>query len=192
VKTLPMLLVGGALGLAAIAACGSPEPLSSPALPSVSPSPPRPREVSLADADPCTLVTPELRAQLQNLNDHFSRHKPDDPLVSRDCTATNVPDVPSYALSIRLVTNEGIAEEKSARSTPTTVGGFGALEQPGLLGTSPDTGCLIMVDAAANQAVWVAFGTADGTPAPGGYPAMCVKAHVAAESVMRELLARTP
>jgi hypothetical protein len=188
---LPILILGAVvLAISLLTSCGSSKPPGPPSPPS-GPFPPRPRDLNVSGIDPCTLITPQVRGELNGLSDRFSHRKALDSLASADCTTNSTPNVPAYGLVIRLVTSEEAAQEMAPGATITMIAGFGAIQQPGLSDTQGNS-CLITVDSGAGQAVWVGFGTADGTPAPGGYAAMCAKAHIAAEGVMHELLARTP
>jgi hypothetical protein len=187
--------VGIAVALVMVAGCGSTaQPAASPtsaAAPARS-LPPRPRDVRLNGVDPCTLITPALRGELYDLNDHFSHAKAIDPLPSSDCTITNVPEDQTFALTLRLVTVQGVDAYLTApKIQVTSVDGFGALDQPGLNDPSGNKSCLVIVDVAQGQSLWVGFDSEEDTPPPGGYQAMCGKAHTAADSVMQQLLART-
>jgi hypothetical protein len=192
--------LGAGLTLVMLAGCAlPPRPITPPPTSIAAPTsaaaparllPTRPHEVRLNGIDPCTLITPQLRSELYDLNDHFSHRKALDPLTSSDCTISNVPDDPGYVLSLRLVTAQGADFYLSSPKTAvTSVDGFGALDQPGLLDPSGNQSCLVIVDVARGQSLWVGFISNDGIP-PGGYQAMCSKAHIAADSVMQQLLAR--
>jgi Protein of unknown function (DUF3558) len=186
------------LALITLAGCGPaaqpsqpPTPTSSTAEPAKT-LPSRPREVRLNGIDPCTLITPKLRAELGELNDHFSHEKAFDSLASSNCAITNVPHDPGYVLSLRLVTAQGADFYlASPKITVTSVNGFGSLDQPGLNDLAENRSCLVIVDVAQGQSLWVGFNGSNDTPPPGGYQAMCSKAHIAAESIMQQLLEKT-
>jgi hypothetical protein len=189
VRRLPVAVLGVLVGATATLVSCAQAP-RSPVAPQTG-APSRPKEVRLTGFDPCTLITPRLRTELDDLNDHFSRRKADDGLSSSDCSTTNIPSSPVYVLGIRLVVSEGADQERTARSTPTSVAGFSALQQPGLNDAGGNRSCLLVVDTAPGEALWVSVTATERIP-PGGYAAMCAKAHIAAEGVMHELLARTP
>jgi uncharacterized protein DUF3558 len=183
-----------ALLLAALANCATvPAPTGmAPSQPSTRSLPQRPRDLQLTSIDPCSLITPSLRQQLYNLNTDFDRTKSYDSLISEDCAITNVPTNPGYALGVRLVTSQNTEHFLLFPKTRlTTVDGYGALEQPGLADLTGNRTCLVIVDVAPKQSLWISFGGTDNDLPPGGYEAMCRKAHTAADSVLRQLLARS-
>jgi hypothetical protein len=160
--------------------------------------PPRPHDVQLRGVDPCSLITPEIRAELYGLSDKVSHDKALDKLDSSDCTTTNLlntpVDAPIYGLGVRLVFDQNATQERGDNLNPTTVttiGGFGAIQQPGLADNAGNQSCLFVIDTSDTQSLWVSFGLAGHGSAPPGYAAMCAKARPAAESVLAQLLART-
>jgi hypothetical protein len=184
-------LIALVLTSACLVSCGSPP--QEPADPPRKALPARPRDIQLDNIDPCQLITPATRQALFGLNDHPSRRKSAGAIASADCTVTNAPDDPGYGLTLRLVTGQGADSYlASPQTTVSTVSGFGALDQPGLNDVDQQHSCLVIVDVSPGQSLWVGFGGTEAQPPPGGYAAMCAKAHIAAEGVMHELLARTP
>lgn len=75
-------------------------------------------------------------------------------------------------------------------SQVTTVAGFGAVEIPNReLGAQYS--CDVRVDVAPNQGLWVDYLVELGDEAGATHELMCQRAHAAAETIMRDLLART-
>lgn len=95
-------------------------------------------------------------------------------------------------LSLQLLTTQGVDSFRSDKSTASTVSGFSSLDQPGLNDLTGNQSCLVIVDTGSQQSLWVGFADTEQTPPPGGYQAMCGKAHIAAESIMQQLLAKSP
>jgi hypothetical protein len=191
------IAVGAVLALALVSGCALPTRPSSPSATGVNSAaptvpgktfPPRPREVRLNGVDPCTLVTPQLRSEMYDLADDGTHENMHDALISSNCSLLTYGD-PTYFFGIRLVTNEGADHDLSSPKTQViNVNGFGALDQPGLNDLNGNESCLVIVDVAPGQSLWVSFGTLDDPPP--GYQKMCNKANVAAESVMQQLLAK--
>ena len=160
--------VGVALAvLLAVTGCAGAEPPARSDPPPASASstvlPARPREVALAGADACSVITPALRGQL-GVTARMDRRPAGDRLDSSDCQWTNFPADPGFALFVRLVRNQGIEPY---------------LNLPAARLTS----------VAARQAVWAGY-SSDG-PVPGQTgEQMCARAHAAAASVLDQLSAR--
>jgi Protein of unknown function (DUF3558) len=190
------ITVSAVLTLAAVSGCALPTRSSSPPAgeSSAAPTapgktfPPRPREVRLNGIDPCTLITPQLRKEMYNLADDGTHERMYDALISSNCSLLTYGD-PTYFFGVRLVTSQGADHYlRSAKTQVINVDGFGALDQPGLNDLTGNAICLVMVDVAPGQSLWVSFGTLD--PPPPGYQKMCTKANAAAASIMQQLLAK--
>jgi hypothetical protein len=189
--TIPLLSIGCAASVLAGCAAPSQQAGPPPAAPQ-GPFPPRPRDVRVDGIDPCALITPEVRANLYGLNSHLGHPETTDALTGPQCAASNVPDSPSYVLTVRLVTSESAQGEIPYATNPviTTIDGFGAVQQPGLLDTSGERSCLYVIDISPTQSLWVAFGSSPADPPPSDYHTMCTKTQPAAESVLQQLLAK--
>jgi hypothetical protein len=191
------MMVSAVLALAVVSGCALPTRPSSPpaGVTSTAPTVPgkafplRPREVRLNGIDPCTLITPQLRKEMYDLADDGTHERTHDALVSSNCNMLTYGD-PTYFFGVRLVTSQGADYYlPSPRTQLINVAGFGALQQPGLHDLTGNTGCLVIVDVAPGQSLWISFGTLD--PPPPGYQKMCDKVNVAAASIMQQLLAKT-
>jgi hypothetical protein len=183
-------LVGAALlSVLALAGCAEPTTTSAAALTGAAGSlPARPRELPLNGIDACSVISSPLRSQL-GVASRMDRNRPADNLNSSDCEWTNFPAQPQLALSVRLVLNQGIEpylNEPGAQVI--TVSGYGGVELPARP-ANPGLGCIVRLDVAAGQTVWVSY-TSD-RPIPGRtYDEMCARARLASASVLAQLLAR--
>jgi len=72
----------------------------------------------------------------------------------------------------------------------TSVAGFGAVEIPDERFGAQFT-CDVRVDVAPDQGLWVAYAVELGDEPGATHELMCQRAHAAAETIMRDLLART-
>jgi hypothetical protein len=101
-----------------------------------------------------------------------------------------VPNVPSYGLLLRFTTAQG-AEVRlgTAGSEVVSVAGFGAVQRPGLNDRKGQS-CLLIVDVAQGQSLWVGFADTESEKPAGGYQGLCEKAKLAASSVLHELRVR--
>jgi len=186
-----LLAVTGCAGAEPPARSDQPSARAPASAPSTVPStllPARPREVALAGADACSVITPALRGQL-GVTARMDRRPAGDHLDSSDCQWTNFPADPGFALFVRLVRNQGVEPYLNLPAARlTSVSGFGAVDLPGQF-ADPDEGCVVRVDVAPGQAVWAGY-SSDG-PVPGQTgERMCASAHAAAASVLDQLSAR--
>jgi len=196
-----IVLVGTGLAATALAAllglagCGSAPSATAPAgaVAADAPSsgaalPQRPRSVPVDGIDACAVITSPLRLEF-GVSSRMDRNPAGDGLASSDCEWTNFPAEPGLALFVRLVRNQGVdAYLGQPGAQLTTVSGFGAVELPGQL-ANPDEGCVVRVDVASGQSLWVGY-TSDG-PIPGRtHSEMCARARTASASVLAQLLAR--
>ncbi len=153
--------------------------------------PPRPREVRLDGVDPCSLLTPEQRAELGL--DGTPRYT--DPYAELfggrvpTCTITGYTGRP-IALAIGVVTTAGIERWQSgdlaARVEPTTVGSFPAVVAVPSRFTNF---CSVEVDVAPAQLLDVQLSDGGGTP-PIPQDELCVGARRAAAELIESLLVR--
>ncbi len=153
--------------------------------------PPRPREVRLDGVDPCSLLTPEQRAELGL--DGVPRYT--DPYAELfggnvpTCTITGLTREP-IAVGIGVVTSAGIERWQSgdlaADVRPTTIAGFPAVVAVPRHLTDY---CSVEVDVAAGQLLDVQFSDGGGTP-PIPQTELCQRAVQVAEQSTASLLTR--
>lgn len=189
-----LLLV--ALAAAVLPACGTeapkPPPIPNDSAPATAALPPRPKQVLLDRLDPCTLGSREL---LMRLGVGSEQRRVDVSIAGPKATACAWSNDLGSARNVTL--GISVAPDRAARDYLTATGaelssvaGFGAVDTA----SSADDAqweCIVVVDAAENQSLLVTVHN-DSEDLPGVSHAMlCEKAHVAAEDVMRRLLART-
>jgi hypothetical protein len=188
------LLVTGLL----VAGCGWGAPPSTPSAPDSAatptagparPLPARPRELRLDGIDACSVITTGLRTQL-HVTSRMNRAPAGDGLRGSDCEWTNFPARPGFALFVRLALDRGIegySEQPGGRVTE--VSGYAAVDLPGPY-AARDDGCGVRVDVAAGQTLWTGYGSDDRVPGQ-TYDEMCDRVHVAAQSELAQLRARS-
>ncbi|GAA5144893.1 hypothetical protein GCM10023321_01960 [Pseudonocardia eucalypti] len=141
--------------------------------------------------DPCTLVTSGLLAEL-GVGTEQRRRKPNTVQTSASsCEWSDTSARPILTLEVWVVPDRPVTDyiaEEGAEVT--TVAGFPALDSESG-GFDPDEACMVRVDVAAGQGIWAGLTSEYGKLPGASHELMCRKAHVAAEGVMRALLART-
>lgn len=153
---------------------------------------PRLREVRLDGIDPCTLGNKDLAARVGA----GQRQRPVDVSFANPrataCEWASFPVRPSdIALSLTLVPDRSALEyAKAEGARVTNVVGFAAVD------TAPsveeaDRECIVAIDVAEGQSLLVTVSNDLGDLPGVSHAMLCEKAHVAAEDVMRRLLART-
>lgn len=168
--------------------CATPAPPPPRAPSSTAPS--RPHEVHVDGIDPCSLAGPDVTAEL-GVTSYTTRPKLQIETQSSICQWSNRPATPRLELEVWVVTDKSITDYSSEPGAqPSSVAGFPAIDSE--FGVhEPDEACMVRIDVASGQGIWVSF-TSDFGKLPGAsHELMCRKAHVAAEGVMRALLART-
>lgn len=139
--------------------------------------------------DPCALATPEVL----NPTGVKKPHELPGPMPGvRVCSAgRDVLDHPSGSLGVFTATNQDVRNVLYVRGAQVTmVAGFGAVEIPDERFGAQFT-CNVRVDVAPNQGLWVAYAVELGDEPGATHELMCQRAHTAAETIMRDLLART-
>jgi len=187
-----VLVVMAAVGV--LSGCGgsdaaTPQPqAAAPAQPEQK-LPPRPRELKVDGIDPCTLVTPEIRAQAGVTSQGQADASSTDNAL-KGCGYDNFPQHPTAALDVNLATNQDTAGFLFfPDAVPTTVAGFGAVDSPDSA-AGADHSCVVRVDVADNQGLWVSLYNTLGDDTASTHAQMCQKAHTVAESIMAGLLAK--
>jgi hypothetical protein len=173
----------------AVAGCATAPEREAPAAPSsAEAAPQRPREVRLDGVDPCSILTPEQRADLGLQNE---------PSASRPYVALFRGDVPtckisgsnpgSEILGVGIVTSVGVERwrenDVAAQLRPTIIEGFPALV------TAPTQSrkyCGVEVDVASGQLLDVQV-LDGGASAP--QSELCASAEQAATEIMKRLIA---
>jgi len=155
------------------------------------PLPQRPREVRLDGVDPCSLLTPEQRAEL-GLDGLPRYSNPQTTLFGGNvptCTITGLRDRP-IALGVGVVTTAGIERwqrsDLAAEVRPTTTAGFPAMVA---IPTRAVDYCSVEVDVAAGQLLDVQLSDGGGQP-PIPQQELCARAEQVAETLMWSLIAR--
>ncbi len=108
------------------------------------------------------------------------------------CSWTNFPDSPSSTVVVYTVPDrETSSFLRSPDTQETNVAGFGAVEgAEGLISLPPDRSCLLRIDVADRQGLWVSYANELGDLPGGNHEVMCQKAHAAAEGIIASLIAR--
>lgn len=186
-----VLIVLGVVGLSGCGINHQPPPAGpSVVAPSAPLLPPRPRDVRVDGIDPCTLAYPDMLAQL-GVGSDVSRPKFGVATASTACAWSNFPASPRLTLDVSAIVDRPVTNYlRNPGTRITSVAGFPAVDS-NYAAHEPDEGCIVRVDVAAGQGIWVTY-TSDFGNLPGAtHELMCQKAHTAAEAVMRTLLGRT-
>lgn len=187
---LPRLTV--VLALLTAVGCGgeNPSPQFSPpapqAAPTVSPLGPRPQTLSLAGIDPCALLTP---AQVSALKVRAGRSGEDnDGLGSRDCIWSNSPNRPDIGWVARATLQRGAEwyRDSVTGAEVVQVAGFPAVQTSSSAG-DPETHCILAIDVAPGQSLWVQFDNMDKDYPGMNHQRACQLARQAAETMMTNL-----
>jgi hypothetical protein len=177
----------------ALSGCGgsqasTPPPQAAPPAPAQK-LPPRPRELKVDGIDPCSLVTPEIRAQAGVTSQGQADPSSTDNAL-KGCGYDNFPQHPTAALDVNLATNQDTSGFLFfPDAVASTVAGFGAVDSPDSA-AGADHSCVVRVDVAENQGLWVSLYNTLGDDAASTHAQMCHKAHTVAESIMAALLAK--
>jgi hypothetical protein len=187
------LVVAGVLlvvGCAAGPPSGPPDPASTAtAAPSTVVLPPRPREVRVDGVDPCSLLTPQVRAE-QGLTEEPLRGRGYTALYRgtiEQCSVTGFGE-PAVTVGLGLSTTAGVEvfdpRNPDAVYAVIDVAGFPALTAS--LTRFPEF-CTVAVDVAAGQVLDVQFRDGGNQP-PLPQDELCRRAQIVAESSMTQLL----
>lgn len=141
------------VALAAMAGCagGSPSAVGSP-------FPARPDELRLDQIDPCALLT---KTQVQQLGEHAGeRRENSDELGSIACLWRNFPEQPDSTYLARLITKRGAdyALNSGTGAQVVAIDGFAAVQTTSPY-ADPKEHCLLLVDVAQGQSLWVQWRT---------------------------------
>lgn len=153
-------LAAAVLALLTVAGCGNESPSSEPVQPhpevppTIAPLGPRPQNLPLDNLDPCALLTP---SQVSALHVRTGRPGVDnDGLGSRDCLWSNSPDEPDLGWVARATLRRGAEQYRNAASQVVQIGGFPTVQTSSEI-QDPETHCLLMIDVAPGQSLWVQF-----------------------------------
>lgn len=180
--------------LGGLTACGgsgasAPPPQAAAPAPPAQKLPPRPREVKVDGIDPCSLVTPQIRAEAGVTSQGQADPSSTDNAL-RGCGYDNFPQHPTAALDVNLATNQDTAGFLFfPDAVQSTVAGFGAVDSPDSA-AGADHSCVVRIDVAENQGLWVSLYNTLGDDTTSTHAQMCQKAHAVAESIMAGLLAK--
>lgn len=124
----------------------------------VSRLPARPDDLRLDQVDPCALLT---TAQVHQLGVHAGERKPNsDELGSIACLWRNFPEQPDSTYLARLITRRGAdyALNSGTGAQVVTIDGFAAVQTTSPY-ADPKEHCLLLVDVAQGQSLWVQWRT---------------------------------
>jgi len=185
---IAVVAVGGLTACGGSDSAAAPSPAAAPA-PRAQKLPPRPRELKVDGIDPCSLATPQIRAQAGVTSQgQIDPSSTDNAL--RGCGYDNFPQHPTAALDVNLATNQDTAGFLFfPDAVASTVAGFGAVDSPDSA-AGADHSCVVRVDVADNQGLWVSLYNTLGDDTASTHAQMCQKAHAVAESIMAGLLSR--
>jgi predicted small lipoprotein YifL len=180
--------------LGGLTACGGSDaptgpPQAAAPAPPAQKLPPRPRELKVDGVDPCSLVTPQIRAQAGVTSQGQADPSSTDNAL-RGCGYDNFPQHPTAALDVNLATNQDTSGFLFfPDAVASTVAGFGAVDSPDSA-AGADHSCVVRVDVAENQGLWVSLYNTLGDDTAATHAQMCQRAHTVAESIMAGLLAK--
>lgn len=140
--------------LVGLAACGSPAPAAAPSPRSQLPA--RPAELRLNGIPPCALLTSAQERQLgvRPGNSTFGGDEFNSPV----CMWDNLGGPPDNSWLARLITQRG-ADYALDSTTPTQIvqiNGFAAV-QTSSEGENPNTHCILLIDVAQGQSLWIQY-----------------------------------
>jgi hypothetical protein len=129
--------------------------------PSTSPLPPRPAVLRLDAVNPCTLLSSTQLGQLGIRQGEFSRDE--DSSHDALCHWDNYPERPSMRYVARLQVQQGAdyALGSTTGHQLVQIDGFPAVQTTSE-GQDPATHCILVVDVAADQSLWVQYNNAFG------------------------------
>ena len=176
--------------LLGLAGCGGPAvPPPAPApLPSqsASPLPPRPAELRLDTVNPCALLTDAQRGELHMNQGKFSYDE--DSTRYPVCQWDNSPQRPQMTWLGRLQLRQGAdyALDSATGHQIVQVGGFTAV-QTSADGQDPRSHCILLVDVAQGQSLWVQYANIFGDFPGLTHERSCQFARAAAEDMVANL-----
>jgi hypothetical protein len=154
-RALPLLAV---VLVAGLAGCGSSSPPTAPASPALPSSrlPARPAELPLNAVAPCALLTQAQETQLGVR--HGNPAVGGDEFNSPVCTWDNLGGPPDNSWLARLITHRGAdyALDSTQPTQVVQVDGFAAV-QTSSGGQDPTTHCIVLVDVAQGQSLWMQY-----------------------------------
>ncbi|GAA5176631.1 hypothetical protein GCM10023321_85490 [Pseudonocardia eucalypti] len=178
------------LMLLTAAGCGNNGPSSEPVqtppeiAPTIAPLGPRPQTLPLDNIDPCALLT---SSQVNAL--HVRRGRPgvdNDGLGSRDCLWSNSPDEPDLGWVARATLRRGAEQYRNDSTEVVHIGGFPAVQASSEI-QDPETHCLLMIDVAPGQSLWVQFVNMGRTYPGMNHQRACQFARQTAEDMLTNL-----
>jgi hypothetical protein len=152
--------------------------------------PPRPRDVPINGVDPCSLLTPEQRAELRLDRPPQPRREPSLLYPGEVSWCSTRGNEPAISISISTVTTAGIefwtSGQAAAELRPAEIAEF-----PALVARSQvlDDGCKVLLDVAPGQLLDVQARSAGADP-PIPEDQLCRDAERAADLVMDTLLSQ--
>jgi hypothetical protein len=180
--------------LAGCSTGGQASPADPPATKQAAPTtlslPPRPRDVPIDGVDPCSLLTPAQRAELQLDRPPQPRREPSLLYPGEVSWCSIRGNGPAISISISTVTTAGIefwtAGQAAAELRPVVIAEF-----PALVAKSEvvDDGCKVLLDVAPGQLLDVQLRSAGANP-PIPEDQLCRDAEQAANLVMDTLLSQ--
>jgi hypothetical protein len=165
-------------------------PTTAPAAPTTLSLPPRPRDIPIDDVDPCSLLTPEQRAELRlDRPPQFGRQP--SVLYPGDVSSCSIRgNEPAISINISVVTTAGIEFFTTGQTASEVrlieIAGFPAAVAAPM---HTDDSCKVLVDTAPGQMVDVQARSAGADP-PIPEDQLCRDAERAASLVMDNLLSQ--
>lgn len=196
----PIVLMAVGLALGVLTGCGSGSlgwsvtRSAAPAAPSTPTLPPRPRAIPVVGLDACSIVPVEVLAPLGlPTTGVLDAPDPSTPRISTCEWKTDFGDTGSPVLDLTVDT----ADQDTARfltfptAKQTSVGGFGAVDGvQGLVTLSDDRSCLLRIDVAPGQGLWVEYDNPLGDLPGTSHELMCQRATTVAEAIINRLSAK--
>ncbi|WP_433557330.1 DUF3558 domain-containing protein [Pseudonocardia xinjiangensis] len=183
---LPLALLMLALTLVACSADVTESPV--PPTSSADVLPARPRELPLEQGlDPCLMLTPSQQGHLG-----VGKGRPgvaSDGFNSPACVWSRFPQEPLDSYLVQLVTQQGaeFALHSTTGARVVQIGDFAAVETQRDERYPVEFHCVLLIDVAAGQSLWVQYDY-DGSTVPMTKQLACDKAKVAAEMAVQTLI----
>jgi hypothetical protein len=190
--TAALLVIPLLLGLAGCGADDSTRNGSSNPASSASPLPPRPTELRLDNVNPCALLSDADRGQLKINQGKFSHDEDSTHYAvcqwSNFPTDLGVPDM-SYLARLQLHQDADYALGSTTGHQLVQLDGFTAVQTTSD-GQDPATHCILLVDVAPGQSLWVQFNNGYGDYEGLTHEQSCQFAQAFGEDLMQNLRAQ--
>jgi hypothetical protein len=188
VSRIAAVLVAGTATLAALAGCGTDDtpPPAPPAAPDVTTAmPPRPVELRLDGIKPCELLTASQLSAL-GIPDKGQNAPNSDLLGSNSCLWAGSSIPPHGSPQVTAVTKQGVDYFRNPEDKVIDIAGMPALEATSA-DLDPASHCLVLVDVAAGQTLWVQYSPEGPAPNASTHDIACDRTREVAQAMVSTL-----